>query len=1032
MPPKQIKILNKNQLELAQRRLANKEKNKSPEISESDLLDMARTWADAEKAEVSSTKSNSSPKKGKNLPESEITIFNDLVKELKKDNYFITFNNADLNLILKNLIDVKDKFRPVTDEQIIVFMHILQHPKLKIKLATDSIFVRYEEIILKIINILGWEEKKIRIDIATKTVDFDFQTETSKMLNLSSKNKVEGVSECYNFIANCSAVKKVAKEELSQYKEEFVKKISKVNILALKNRLIGLDKKDGDLARFLMHDVRWVATHATDAAQIIQKESWLGSTKSIGASFGGMLLSGKSSNVNKDQFGNEGFAFFRVTAGYGEMEETRYGTSTIVFDLKSLEKNSWLSMHDQAYPFARENTRELKTKSGELIRKITDIGNDGTALRWGVQYYSNSESLQTETAKNIVRNVKFTDEIFFDDNIIASIVLTIVNELRQIREATGDKVCSEFIANFDEIKSSPQCKKDKFAANLLKLFVRPELKVPLGVDLKSIPPVLIHNPIGIGVYDINGRLKQEVKDIHQEIKDIDFNLRNSIGKLKDNNEIREKYQEFLTQLTEKYKIIITKYLTKYSNEDQFGAIIRIKKIIEKFKSIAIEHGIILNDNVSLPDFSKEMIVDLSNKLQENIKKYQDLLTNPGILNEDVIKNIYIMIETYRVFIPYLDKDNISSFNEFEESFFNKQTSEHNSEYNELTCSSYDPHTSHFNQIKGSFGSFGSFSSSCFPPSARACSPILSMGISETNTPIEISTNITNYKAAVAVVVIYERETERYYSFAVQELHKKNELLLGRIKAPGGNVDSTDSSVEYAAIRELKEETGLDISALPDGVQLKGFVSMQNRPSLIEDITKKIGFVEVRLVVENISGFLKKFSPAGKSNDRSELELCGGKYFLLSEKDLSESHIDISNINIITRTLCERLEYINKIIAKVNQLLKVPSHAEKIKIIMNDYNLVDVKDLINKKQEEIVSFLNKLSLTLSGKSQVEYKDNNQEIFKQAIQKFKALNDEPGSTFNEILYFINSASVASPDITPSVSPEHGRRNSKLTTA
>ena len=78
-----------------------------------------------------------------------------------------------------------------------------------------------------------------------------------------------------------------------------------------------------------------------------------------------------STKGNIDKLGNGGFVFFRLYVAPVNSSQTRYGDSSLIFDLNILRRCGWISLHDQLNPFPGNSPKSRHFYYGKrLLRTI--------------------------------------------------------------------------------------------------------------------------------------------------------------------------------------------------------------------------------------------------------------------------------------------------------------------------------------------------------------------------------------------------------------------------------------------------------------------------------------------------------------------------------------------------------------------------------------------------------------------------------------------------------------------------------------
>ncbi|MFN7094499.1 MAG: hypothetical protein ACK4M7_03960, partial [Burkholderiales bacterium] len=201
-----------------------------------------------------------------------------------------------------------------------------------------------------------------------------------------------------------------------------------------------------------------------------------------------------STKGNVEKLGNDGFVFFRLYVDPINNSQTRYGDSSLIFDLNLLLHHGWISLHDQLVPFSTPGaTRFYQGK--RLIRTAAVIAmknntqektlHDGLLYKYRIspiQSYNGKEDTQKSFGQSIqVLEIKrsFLDEIFYGRDILLGIALSVIRELRYL-EVSGFR--QYFLDEFAKANKSEQT---QLLGNLIKNFSRIEAKYPVGLRLKA-------------------------------------------------------------------------------------------------------------------------------------------------------------------------------------------------------------------------------------------------------------------------------------------------------------------------------------------------------------------------------------------------------------------------------------------------------------------------------------------------------------------------------------------------------------------
>lgn len=202
-----------------------------------------------------------------------------------------------------------------------------------------------------------------------------------------------------------------------------------------------------------------------------------------------------STKGNIEKLGNGGFVFYRLYVDGVNSGETRYGDTTIVTDLKSLLKHGWISLHDQLVPFSTPGAKRLYW-GNRLLRRaevinLSDKKSSDKGLYTGLNYqyrtskinnYAGKKDTQTSFGKAIktrTRDIKFTEEVFYGEDILLGIALAVIYELRLLEECGFRK---HFL---DELQRKNPAEKIIDLGELLKGLFRIEGKYPVAMRFEN-------------------------------------------------------------------------------------------------------------------------------------------------------------------------------------------------------------------------------------------------------------------------------------------------------------------------------------------------------------------------------------------------------------------------------------------------------------------------------------------------------------------------------------------------------------------
>lgn len=222
-----------------------------------------------------------------------------------------------------------------------------------------------------------------------------------------------------------------------------------------------------------------------------------------------------STDGNIEKLGNGGFIFFRVYVDPINSQETRYGKTTLIFDINLLRNIGWVSLHDQLKPFPSKNTwrfywekRLLRTAEAVVLHANTKEKSlfDGNRYHYRTDPIFNYNKGTLDTQKSFGPKIatvevtrSFLEEIFFGKDILVGIALSVIRELRLL-ERCGFR--QDFLTLFNQ---SNQTKKIELLGSLIKEFFRIEGKYPVALRLQA---NLAENTQQFSEYvDIEGRFR---------------------------------------------------------------------------------------------------------------------------------------------------------------------------------------------------------------------------------------------------------------------------------------------------------------------------------------------------------------------------------------------------------------------------------------------------------------------------------------------------------------------------------------------
>jgi|688.fasta_scaffold13698_5 hypothetical protein len=290
-----------------------------------------------------------------------------------------------------------------------------------------------------------------------------------------------------------------------------------------------------------------------------------------------------STTGNISRLGNGGFLFFRIYVDGVNADKTRYGDSSLVFNLQLLRKIGWISLHDQLIPFSSTGSTnfywgERLLRRAAAIRLEGDPKSDKTSWR-GQRYtyrrtyisnYGGKKDVQKTFGEEggiatKLEETNFSQEIFYGEDILNGIALSVLYQLRQLEECGFRQYFLKTFAN-----SPHPTNQIELLGRLIKGLFRMEGKYPVAIRFEEhakeqyfIPiassdkfqisdrVIRVRNPEGDGRYNedlsINpeafelGRAKAQLQKLPERIRSATLRQ----GKLKKR---QEEYAKIIKQL----------------------------------------------------------------------------------------------------------------------------------------------------------------------------------------------------------------------------------------------------------------------------------------------------------------------------------------------------------------------------------------------------------------------------------------------------------------------------------------------------
>lgn len=198
---------------------------------------------------------------------------------------------------------------------------------------------------------------------------------------------------------------------------------------------------------------------------------------------------------NLQELGNGGFIFFRCYVDGVNSEQTRYGNTRMITDLSLLREVGWVSLHDQLVPFSSHNRQQTLYEGKRLLFKAVPAHVNNKAQKNksadGISYTYRTEPITSyktgakDTQKSFgttiatkSETIKFTEEIFYGQDILPGIALSILHRLRKLKE------CGYRQKILDDFRKASAIDKVLILGKLVKDLYRIEGKYPLGLPFE--------------------------------------------------------------------------------------------------------------------------------------------------------------------------------------------------------------------------------------------------------------------------------------------------------------------------------------------------------------------------------------------------------------------------------------------------------------------------------------------------------------------------------------------------------------------
>ncbi|MFN7094717.1 MAG: hypothetical protein ACK4M7_05060, partial [Burkholderiales bacterium] len=276
-----------------------------------------------------------------------------------------------------------------------------------------------------------------------------------------------------------------------QSKYNIQRLIEELKLTAAENEF-GLRQDELQLFEVLLN-LPYKLQHATNSYYPILNAGRLDSYKELKRK-DNIYTSPYSTKGNVDKLANDGFVFFRLYVEPINSSQTRYGDTSLIFDVDLLFQQGWISLHDQLKPFSTPGASRYYHKK-RLIRtaEVVKINNQtkDVALNDGLSYTYRKSPIKSyggkkDTQKSFGSSIEvfektrsFLEEIFYGPDILVGIALSLVRELRYLE---ASEFRQYFLTNFAKASKAEQIQS---LGELIKDSFRIEGKYPVALGLQA-------------------------------------------------------------------------------------------------------------------------------------------------------------------------------------------------------------------------------------------------------------------------------------------------------------------------------------------------------------------------------------------------------------------------------------------------------------------------------------------------------------------------------------------------------------------